>query len=148
MSLFFKYYMPILSLWLTYNVTLVSWKTQCATLSFYLVLLNSKLEQKFCLDLMWTCFLDPACIVFENINNCNRVIVVDVNVSKMVMANLPDKSSLFNTGDSLTKLTVSDMVYGIFYCSVIKFRNENRIYITWFFEYGAFENGAFVTLFC
>lgn len=56
------------------------------------------------------------------------------------MTNLADKSSLFNTEDSLIKLAASGMVDGFFYCSVIKFRVENPIYINRFFEHGAFGN--------
>ena len=56
------------------------------------------------------------------------------------MTNLADKSNIFNTKDSLIKLAASDMADGLFYCSVIKFRDENPIYINRFFEYGAFDS--------
>ena len=59
-----------------------------------------------------------------------------------MMTNLTDKSSLFNTEDSLIKFAASDMVDGFFYCSVIKFRDEDPIYINQFFEYGAFDNDS------
>lgn len=58
------------------------------------------------------------------------------------MNNLTDKSSLFNAEDSLIKLAASDMVDDFFYCSVIKFRDENPIYINQYFEYGAFDNDS------
>ena len=85
-------------------------------------------------------FLDPARIVFENINKWNEAIALDVEVSKMMMTNSADKSSLFNTEDSLIKLAAWDIVDDLFYCNVIKFRDENPIYINRFFEYGAFDN--------
>ena len=40
----------------------------------------------------------------------------------------------------MIKLAASDIVDGLFYCSVIKFRDENPIYINRYFEYGAFDN--------
>ena len=40
----------------------------------------------------------------------------------------------------MIKLAASDMADGLFYCSVIKFRDKNPIYINWFFEYGAFDS--------
>ena len=40
----------------------------------------------------------------------------------------------------MIKLAASDMADGLFYCSVIKFRDENPIYINRYFEYGAFDN--------
>ena len=75
---------------------------------------------------MWTLFLDPARTVFENIYKCKEAIALDVEVNKMMMTNLADKSSLFNTEDSLIKLAALDIVDGLFYCSVIKFRDENQ----------------------
>ena len=71
--------------------------------------------------------------------------MLDVEVNKMMTTNLADKSSLFNTEDSLIKLAASDMVDGLFYCGVIKFRDENPIYINRFFEYCAFDNYRIVS---
>lgn len=88
--------------------------------------LNTKLNQIIVAYLMLTLFLDPARIVFENINKCKEAIALDVEVNKVMMTNLADKSSLFNTEDSSIKLAASDVVDGFFYCSVIKFRDETQ----------------------
>ena len=88
-------------------------KAKCTTLSFYPVTLKSKLNQIIGAYLMWTIFLDLARTVFENINKCKEAVVLDAEVNKVMMTNLADKSSLFNTEDSLIKLVASDMVDGL-----------------------------------
>ena len=48
---------------------------------------------------METLFLDPARIVFENIYKCKEAVALNVEVNKMMMTNLAEKSSIFNTED-------------------------------------------------